>query len=359
MWWRNFVFGIFFGFLWAPCTRMISMWFHGGSGVRATSLWMSSTLVSGVIAPAIALPIAHHLSWQDAFLVVAALGIPAFIMLVLFTADRPEDLRGISEAELAKVRASSAASSRKPKLTFGQIAALFKNRSVVTMMIATALATTPTWLSGPWLPYGLITLQKVNPDTIAWASPLLAVFPVLFGLINGTLVVKLFGGRTKPWLAVGPLCGAIGFAMGIALHNSNWVLWGFMIGAFAFLCDPMFWGTVNSYWAGLVGPEATGTLNGISAALQVGVGYLITKKSGGWIDASESGRGQLDKVWLIGAILFAAAIIPVLLSREIRVSDLGKAADEAADEAVNAARAAGPSPVLDEAFALGNNGRNA
>lgn len=107
--------------------------------------------------------------------------------------------------------------------------------------------------------------------------------------------------------------------MGVLLDNSSWVLWGFFIGAFAFLCDPMFWGTVNSYWSGIARPEVTGTLNGASAAMQVAVGWVITDQSGKWINTAAEGRSQLNTVWIVGAVIFAIAIIPVLLSREVRV----------------------------------------
>jgi hypothetical protein len=112
------------------------------------------------------------------------------------------------------------------------------------------------------------------------------------------------------------------------------VVWGLFIGAFAFLCDPMFWGTVNSYWAGIARPEVTGTLNGAAAALQVAVGWFITDLSGSWVNTSATGRAQLDTIWIVGAVLFAVAIVPVLLSREIRV-----------DQAVAAAPSSGPAHV--------------
>lgn len=320
MWWRNLVFGVFFGFLWAPSQRLLSVWFPGPLGARATSTWMSSTLVAGVLAPAIALPLAYHLSWRYAFLIVAALGVPALILLILFTANRPDKLRGISAREVDAIREAHQGVAVRDKLSLRELLQALKNRSILTMVIATGLATTPTWLSGPWLPYGLITLQKVNPDTVAWVSPVFAAVPVLFGLVNGTLVARFFGGRTRPWLMLGPACGAVGFLLGVVLHSSSWVVWGLFIGAFAFLCDPMFWGTVNSYWSGITRPEVTGTLNGVSAAMQVGVGYIITQFSGSWLNSGASGRAQLDTIWIVGAVIFAAAIIPVLLSKEIRLN---------------------------------------
>lgn len=319
MWWRNLIFGVFFGFLWAPCNRLLAMWFPGSHGARATSIWMSSTLLAGVIAPAIALPIAHHASWQDAFLVVAALGVPALIILWLVVADRPELARHISPEEIAAIRAGHAGET-KTRLSFRELARSLARPSVITMGIATGLATTPTWLTGPWVPYSLITLDKVNPDTLAWASPVISLIPVSFGLFNGWIVEHVFGGRTKPVLALGPALGAVGFVLGILLSSTYWVVWGVLMLGISFLCDPMFWGTVNSYWSRLVRPEATGTLNGLSAALQVAVGWYITNQSGHWLNPHAQGRAQLNTIWVVGACLFAAAVIPVLISREIRVS---------------------------------------
>ncbi|MHB1592930.1 MAG: MFS transporter [Streptosporangiaceae bacterium] len=318
MWWRNLIFGIFFGFLWAPCNRLLAMWFPGSHGARATSIWMSSTLLAGVIAPAIALPIAHHASWQDAFLVVAALGIPCLILLWIVVADRPELARRISPAEIEAIRAGYAGET-KTRLSFRELARSLAKPSVITMAIATGLATTPTWLTGPWVPYALITLDKVNPDTLAWVSPLITLIPVSYGLFNGWIVEHVFRGRTKPALALGPALGAVGFILGVALSSVYWVLWGVLMLAVGFLCDPLFWGTINSYWSGLVRPEATGTLNGLSAALQVAVGWYITDQSGTWLNVHAQGRAQLNTIWIVGACLFVAAIIPVLISKEVRI----------------------------------------
>ncbi|TQS46139.1 MFS transporter [Cryptosporangium phraense] len=319
MWWRNFVFGIFFGFLWAPSQRLLALWFPGALGARATATWMSSTLIAGVLSPAIALPLANHLSWRDAFWIVAALGIPALLGLIFLVADKPEKMRGISREEVDHIQAGFSAQT-EAKLPFREVLKALRKPSIVTMAIATALATTPTWLAGPWMPYGLLTLEKVDPDLIAWVSPLVAVVPVAVGLFSGTLVTRFFGGRLKPWLILGPLCGAIGFALAALFPGTPWLLWGLAIGALAFLCDPLFWGNVNSYWAGIARPEVTGTLNGLAACLQVAVGWYITNESGKWLDASATGRGQLSPILWVGAAIFAVAIIPVALSREIRVS---------------------------------------
>lgn len=326
LYWRNFVFGLFFGFLWAPCNRLLAMWFPGVAGTKVTSIWMSTTLLAGVFAPAIALPIANHLSWQLAFLIVAALGLPSFYMLWKFCADRPEDLPGITPMELEAIKAerNEIADVPKARLSFRELLRSLANPSVIVMAIATALATSPTWFVGTWVPYGLITLDKVNPDTVAWVLPLITLFPVIYGFFNGWIVEHVFDGRTKPVLALGAGLGAVGFILGLALDNAYWMLWAFAIAGIAFLCDPMFWGTINAYWARLVRPEATGTLNGLSAAMQVAVGWYILNQSGGWINTGAAGRAQLNTLWIVGAAIFVAAIIPILVAKGVRLQRRGE-----------------------------------
>ena len=318
LYWRNLIFGVFFGFLWAPSQRLISNWYPGTMSPKATAVWMSSTLLPGIIAPMIAYPLATSFGWRSAFYVIAALGVPALVLLVLFIAEVPEKLRGISAEERDAIR-NGFEGTTKPRLKVGEVLQALKKPSIITMGIATAFATSATWLSGTWLPYGLITLKQVDPNAVALATPVLALVPVGVGLLHGKLVERFFQSRTKPWLVIGPLCGVIGYGYAALMPDSPWFLWAFMIAGFAYLCDPFFWGTVNGYWAGIARPEVTGTLNGIAAALQVAVGWFIVSNSGSWLDANASGLAQLSPIWLVGAGIFAFAIIPVLISKEVRL----------------------------------------
>jgi MFS family permease len=318
LYWRNLIFGVFFGFLWAPSQRIISSWYPGSMSPKATAVWMSSTLLPGICAPLIAYPLATAFGWREAFFVIAALGVPALVLLIIFVADVPEKLRGISAVETAAIRAGFDGTT-KPKLSVREVLVALKKPSIVTMGIATAFATSATWLSGTWLPYGLITIEKVDPNVVALATPLIGLVPVGVGLLHGKLVERFFKSRTKPWLIIGPLCGVVGYGFAALFPGSPWFIWAFMIAGFAYLCDPFFWGTVNGYWAGIARPEVTGTLNGIAAALQVAVGWFIVSNSGSWIDTGATGLAQLSPIWWVGAGIFAFAIIPVLISKEVRL----------------------------------------
>jgi MFS family permease len=318
MWIRNLIFGVFFGLLWAPCNRLISVWFPPRERAKFAAIWMSSTLLSGVIAPIIALPIAAHISWQAAFLVVAVLGVPSMIYLWVAVTDQPDRKKGISQEELAFIQ-SGREEEQGRILSWREIIASLKNRSIITMIIATGLTTTPTWLAS-WSTYGLITLKHVNADVIAVAAPIALLVPVVYGFFNGWVVNRVFRGHTRPALALGPVFCAVGFlAVGI-FNPDSFVLWLFFLSSVAFMVDPLFWGTVNAYWAGIAKPEVTGTLNGISAALQVAVGYYILNASGNWLNTSAHGSAQLSPVWIIGGIIALVSIIPVLLSKEVIVA---------------------------------------
>ena len=138
-------------------------------------------------------------------------------MLWKFWADRPEDLPGITTMELEVIKAerNEIADVPKARLSFRELLRSLANPSVIVMAIATALATSPTWFVGTWVPYGLITLDKVNPDTVAWVLPLITLFPVIYGFFNGWIVEHEFDGRTKPVLEMGAARGECRFSMGV------------------------------------------------------------------------------------------------------------------------------------------------
>jgi sugar phosphate permease len=318
MWVRNLIFGIFFGLLWAPCNRLIAVWFPGHERAKYAAIWMSSTLLSSIIVPPIALPIAAHISWQAAFLVVAGLAVPAFIYFLIVVTDQPEKKRGISPEELSYIQAGRE-EDQGHTVTWRQIFDTLKRPSIITMIIATGLATTPTWLNS-WTTYGLITLRQINPDIIAVASPLLMLIPVVYGFFNGWVVNHIFKGHTRYALATGPVFAAVGFLLVALLNPPSYILWLFLLSSVVFMVDPLFWGTINAYWAGIAAPELGGTLNGISAALQVAVGYVILDQSGKWLNTAAQGTAQLTPVWIVGGIIALLAILPVLLSKEVIVA---------------------------------------
>ncbi|MGY1633722.1 MFS transporter [Geodermatophilus sp. SYSU D01186] len=317
MYWRNMLFGVFFGFLWAPCQRMLAVWFAPIETAKVTAAWVASLMIVSVVAPLIALPIASTWGWEEAFLIISALGIPAIIAIAVFTRNRPDQLPGISAEELAHINVGRDEAARA-NVPLREIAKVFKSRSVLFMVVAGALATTPTWLIGTWSTYGLITLQGIDPDVVTYVAPLAAVPVILYAFGHGRAVAGPFRGRLRPPMVLGAALGAVGF-LSAGLLDLPWLAWLFAIGMLGFMVDPLFWGSLNTYWLGVAKPELTGTLNGVAAGLQVAFGYVLVNASGGWLDTSEAGLGQLDTLWIVGGVVFLLSIIPVLLSKDVRI----------------------------------------
>ncbi|MCL6547646.1 MAG: MFS transporter [Alicyclobacillus sp.] len=318
---RNLLFGVFFGFLWAPCNKMMAMWLPGRERARYTAIWMSFTLASGAIAAPVALPLAAAIGWRPVFLIVSVLAVPLFIALLFFTTDNPEDYKGISAAEVAYIYSDrpTAEQLKAEEFRWSNLGKVFRQRSVWTMVIATGLGTTPTWLIATWGSYGLINGFKLPPGLTSLVITLTECIPIALGFVNGSIVTRIFGGRTRPALAFGPFISGLGFLI-TALFAPSYIPWAILIYGIGFATDPFFWGTINAYWAGLVKPEYSGTLNGLSAALQVAVGYVLVNASGSWVNAHATGAAMLSKVWLIGAIVFFATIVFVYASKEIYVN---------------------------------------
>lgn len=315
---RNIVFGIFFGFLWAPCNRMMTLWLPGHERAKFAAIWMSSTIFAFVVAAPLGLMLASNFVWYLPFIVVAVLGLVALYFLVQYTVERPEQIQGISKKELHYIYENRDPEKEIEVAEFHwrNLKGILSQRSVLFMIIATGLATAPTWLILAWGSYGLVHDFKIPAGSVSLLSSLCMMAVVIYAPFNGWVVNKIFRGRTRPVLALGPLLGGIGF-LAIAFFNPNWIIWGIFAYALGFISDPMFWGTINPYWTGVAKPEYSGTLNGISAAAQVAVGYAIVSLSGTWVSQTVKGAAALDNIWLIGGIIFLVSIVPIYICREV------------------------------------------
>jgi MFS family permease len=323
MWWRNLVFGLFFALLWAPSNRMLAIWFPAHERTKVTSIWLGAANAAAMLAPLIALPIAHHVSWQAAFLVVAAFCVPALVA-VFKTTDRPADLPRISAAELRLIDEGRPVSTLTASV--GDVLRVLRRPSVLLVSLG-GLLISPIWLVLTWAPYGLVALDKVNPDVVGVVVPLIMLVPFTFAFANGAVLRRFFGGRTKVYMAVGMVFGGLAL-LGAAVIPMNWVLWSVLLVGAALVCNIAFYGTVNTYFAGLVGPQLTGIVNGLTAFLQVVGGYTLVKLSGGWFDATATGHAQLSKVFLIGGAILVAAALPLLCARKVVVTEQRVAAGQ-------------------------------
>lgn len=315
---RNILFGLFFGFLWAPSNRMVTLWMPQAERVRYAAIWFSSVMVSFVVAAPLGLMLAAYGNWSMAFLVVTVLGLPALVLLGLFTTERPNEMASITRAELSTIYAGVDRSKPQAQFSWRNLGLALLQRNVLWMVVATCLATTPAWLLATWGSFQLVTLFKLEGATVSTLISAGYMVTVIYGFFHGWVFQRIFGGRCRPALAAGPVISGLGLL--VAAYTSNPIVLAFAVFAAGTLCNPFFWGTVNAYWASVVSPEFSGTLNGISAAGQVAGGYVILSLSGGWVKSAEvAGVHAVQGVWIVGAIVFLLTVIPIYLVREVRI----------------------------------------
>jgi sugar phosphate permease len=316
LYWRNLVFGIFFGLLWAPCQRMLSVWFPTVDIPRVTAMWVGAQMLTGLIEPLIALPMADAFGWRVAFVVISLLGVPGIVGLIFLTTSNPRTRKGISAEEIAIIEGDRP--QTLTRVPVREILHTFRNRNIVLLVIAGALATTPTWLTSTWASYGIITVGGADASVAAWVIPLLALPGVVYAFMHGRFVNRFLGGRLKPAMLLGVLIPAFGFLVAALVPGLPWWGWAFFASTLGFLTNPLVWGSLNPFFVKEARPEVVGTLNGIAAGLQVAGGYILVSLSGTWIDSTLPGYGSLTKMLVIGAVVFLVAAVPILLLREKR-----------------------------------------
>ena len=185
------------------------------------------------------------------------------------------------------------------------------------MIVATSLATTPTWFIVTWGTYGLVNGFRLDAGEASLLSSSFILIPVVAAFLIGWIINTLAGGRCRPVLAAGAAVSGAAFLLVGLLPPTDPLVWGVLIFGGGFLVNPFFWGTINAYWAGLARPEYLGTLSGVSAAAQVAVGFGLISLSGGWIDEAAPGAASLSPIWLAGGTIFLASLIPIFLAREV------------------------------------------
>ena len=316
---RNLAFGLFFGLLWAPCNRLIAIWLPPHERAKYAAIWMSSTMFSFVVATPLGLLVTQYADWRTAFLFATVLGVPSLLMLWAATRERPEMWSGISQPELDHIYGGRNVAEEidAGRFRWADLRALLLQPSVLWMIVATSLATTPTWFIVTWGTYGLINGFKLGAGEASLLSSSFILIPVIAAFLIGWIINTLAGGRCRPVLAMGAAISGVAFLLVGLFPPTNPIIWGILIFGGGFLVNPFFWGTINAYWAGLARPEYLGTLSGVSAAAQVAVGFGLISLSGGWIDQTAPGAASLSPIWLVGGTIFLVSLIPIFLAREV------------------------------------------
>lgn len=304
---RNLIFGVFFGFSWSPCNKLMSNWLPGHERGARVAVWGTLSVGSQVFMVPLALLIASQISWQFAFILVTILAIPVLILLFVVK-DNPAQDSKCSKEEVAYINADRDEEALKnERMSLRSFGAVFKDPFVWFATIAILFGTASNWMGPTW---GTMTLMKgfglSAGATAAMAGPM-SIGPFLLSFLVGPVLKNVFKGNIKMLFFVAPIIGIVTYGS-IALLPLPAIGVALMIYAFSPVTNAFAWGGSNAYWAAYAKPETWGTLNGFVAFAQVACGYVMVMFSGNFVKEGAS-VGGYGPVFLYAVVFWFIAIV--------------------------------------------------
>ena len=290
-------------------------WFTAGERARATSLMLTSLLLSNIIGAPLAGVLLESSffgmhGWQELFILEA---IPALAFAVFFffcVKDRPDQVGWLTDAEKAYLtdnfnKEQAAMQSRK-KYTVLQA---FHDPKVLKLCLIYFLWVVGFWGFYFWMPTVLKNLSGWSTSLIggAIAIPMMAA-----------LVVQLVIGHTatvtgdKVWHVFGALTvGAIGLGLSPFAHNMGVALFLICLSAIGIHASMGVWWTIPTTF--LSGPAAAGSIALINSCGNLG--GMFGPNMMAWVQA-ETGSFDMG-YYLMAAFMFCAGVLVLTLKYKV------------------------------------------
>lgn len=290
-------------------------WFTAAERARATSLMLTSLLLSTIIGAPIAGVLLEHsffglLGWQELFILES---IPALCFAFYFffaVKDRPDQASWLTDAEkeylTTMYQEEQAKMQSVKKYTVFQA---FTDTKVLKLCLIYFLWVVGFWGFYFWMPTVLKNLSGWSTSLIggAIAIPMMAA-----------LVVQLVIGHTatvtgdKVWHVFGALAvGAIGLGLSPFAHNMGVALFLICLSAIGIHASMGVWWTIPTTF--LSGPAAAGSIALINSCGNLG--GMFGPNMMAWVQAQ---TGSFDMgYYLMAAFMFCAGLLVLTLKYKV------------------------------------------
>ena len=290
-------------------------WFTAAERARATSLMLTSLLLSTIIGAPIAGVLLEHsffglLGWQELFILES---IPALCFSFYFffaVKDRPDQASWLTDAEkeylTTMYQEEQAKMQSVKKYTVFQA---FTDTKVLKLCLIYFLWVVGFWGFYFWMPTVLKNLSGWSTSLIggAIAIPMMAA-----------LVVQLVIGHTatvtgdKVWHVFGALAvGAIGLGLSPFAHNMSVALFLICLSAIGIHASMGVWWTIPTTF--LSGPAAAGSIALINSCGNLG--GMFGPNMMAWVQAQ---TGSFDMgYYLMAAFMFCAGLLVLTLKYKV------------------------------------------
>lgn len=291
-------------------SAITSRWFPVGERSRANAIWGAGILLATATAPLIVIPLINAIGWRPMFAVLGVIGMLLSIPLLWFgVQDEPRRDKGVSDAELAYIRAGRGTSDVATMRT--SRASYVRDRRFWLAVLGGTLNAFCAFGILNWLPTYFNRAKGIDFERLGW--PLALVFAT--GIV-GIILMAYLGDR----LQRRTLLASVGFLVaGVMVYIASLVSSvGLLVLFFAIavFCQSAYAAQEYAIVQHLLPAEKVGAGTGLYNGLSILFGGVGGSLIPGTIVAT---TGSFDAGILsivVGA--FVAAFILFILARTIR-----------------------------------------
>ncbi len=325
---RHVLFGVCFGFCFAPCNKLLTDWTNPKERTFKVSIWNTCSGFSGMVASPFGLMVSAHLKWQYCFIGVTAISIVAFILFIPWLKDRPEDMRGISQEEIDYIherteeeKAAEALAKEAGKFSFKTLGQELKRKEVWLMVVLIGTTIGPTYLTASWGTMFAINGMHMSPDFVSFLAVPFG-FTAFVATLLVPLLLKAFKYHIKRMILLALIISSISYILvGYADFLPNPLRYWLVVGG-ATLVNPWGWSSFNSYWSKVCKPNVIGAVNGAGAASCTLIGYILMTRSGVLITDMMSTSGYRT-LWMLAGGIMALSIIFLIPCKKVVMANEG------------------------------------
>lgn len=277
--------GLFPGGSW----KSISNWFPVKERATANAFMLSSNALGPALAPLFVAAVMAAWGWRTVFYALFIPGLIVAALIWFYVLDKPSDVKGISQAELAEIAGEEPVIgiASGQKVTFGDVMKL----GVVWKCFFIWLTFDVTlWGFMSWMPTYLVKARGFELIKMGIAASL-PFFAGTIGLIlGGWLSDKFFTGRRKYLIIISQLIGAFFLYLTYTVASADMaVVYQTFAGGFLFMAMGAFWALpMNVIPSTVMGSAASfvnfaGQIAGFCSPMVMG--YLIQTSGGSFNSA--------------------------------------------------------------------------
>jgi len=186
----RFFFGLGAAGAYPNCAGAIARWFPPGERARSQGVVWASSRLGGALAPLLIVPLQQFFGWRPVFALLGLVGFTWAIAFRFWYRDRPEDVRGITPAEVAEIGVSEQ-SHGHGAVPWRKMAAC---RSLWLIVLAYGCYACGSWFYFSWFPTWLVHSAGLSMNGVVLAS-----LPFLVGLAANLAGGWLGDGLSARW----------------------------------------------------------------------------------------------------------------------------------------------------------------